>query len=260
MAEYKCQVCAYLYGDDNEDTLWNDLPDDWSCPVCGSPKKYFQPEIEPIEKTSEQEDATESDSLDDLLRPSDEIETYMTDIHQMADTGRSITEPMRTRKPTFSWDDILIKGAQLATIPLNKDVGVNTTTKIGPAAEKPLVLETPVFITHMSFGALSREAKIALAQGSAAVNTAMCSGEGGILPESIESAYKYIFEYVPNLYSVNEENLQRVDAIEIKFGQSAKPGMGGHLPASKVTPEIANIRGREVGIDIRSHYFCWLPG
>ena len=95
---------------------------------------------------------------------------------------------------------------------------------------KPLVLETPLYITHMSFGALSKEAKTALAKGSAAVRTAMCSGEGGILPESLANAYRYIFEYVPNKYSVTEENLKRVDAIEIKIGQSAKPGMGGHLP------------------------------
>jgi len=80
----------------------------------------------------------------------------------------------------------------------------------------------------------------------------MCSGEGGILPESYQSAYKYIFEYVPNRYSVTDENLKKVDAIEIKIGQSAKPGMGGHLPAEKVTREIANLRGFEMGQPITS--------
>jgi glutamate synthase domain-containing protein 2 len=170
----------------------------------------------------------------------------------MAETGESIIEPMRTRKPTFSWDDILIRGAQLAKIPLNQNQAVNTQTTIGPKAQHPLVIDTPIYITHMSFGALSKEAKIALAKGSAAVKTAMCSGEGGILIDSMESAYKYIFEYVPNRYSVTEENLKRVDAIEIKFGQSAKPGMGGHLPGKKVTKEIAEIRGFDEGVDIIS--------
>ena len=99
----------------------------------------------------------------------------------------------------------------------------------------------------MSFGALSKEAKLALAKGSAAARTAMCSGEGGILPPSLENAYKYIFEYVPNQYSVTPENLKRVDAIEIKIGQSTKPGMGGHLPGEKVTTEIAEIRGANKG-------------
>jgi glutamate synthase domain-containing protein 2 len=104
----------------------------------------------------------------------------------------------------------------------------------------------------MSFGALSKEAKISLAKGSAAIKTAMCSGEGGILPDSIGNAYKYIFEYVPNKYSVTDENLKKADAIEIKIGQSAKPGMGGHLPGDKVTEEIAKIRGFEKGVDILS--------
>jgi glutamate synthase domain-containing protein 2 len=115
-----------------------------------------------------------------------------------------------------------------------------------------MVIETPVYVTHMSFGALSKEAKIALAKGSAAARTAMCSGEGGILPESLENSYKYIFEYVPNKYSATEENLKRVDAIEIKIGQSAKPGMGGHLPGKKVTKEVAEIRGFNEGDDIIS--------
>jgi len=104
----------------------------------------------------------------------------------------------------------------------------------------------------MSFGALSKEAKVSLAKGASLANTAMCSGEGGILPEERYASTKYIFEYVPNLYSVTEENLKNSDAIEIKIGQGTKPGMGGQLPGEKVTKEIAQIRGKEVGQDIHS--------
>ena len=104
----------------------------------------------------------------------------------------------------------------------------------------------------MSFGALSREVKIALAKGSARVKTAQCSGEGGILVEEKENAYKYIFEYVPNKYSVNDENLKSSDAIEIKIGQSTKPGLGGQLEGVKVTSEIAEVRGKTEGMDIHS--------
>jgi glutamate synthase domain-containing protein 2 len=125
-------------------------------------------------------------------------------------------------------------------------------TIIGKNAKKPMILENPVYISHMSFGALSREAKIALAKGSAMAKAATCSGEGGILPEEMAAAYKYIFEYVPNLYSVTAENLKNADAIEIKIGQGAKPGLGGHLPGEKVTEEIAAIRGKPVGSDIHS--------
>ena len=104
----------------------------------------------------------------------------------------------------------------------------------------------------MSFGALSREIKVALAKGSALAKTAMCSGEGGILPEEKAASYKYIFEYIPNKYSATDENLKSSDAIEIKIGQGTKPGMGGHLPGEKVTDEIAAIRGRNPGEDIQS--------
>jgi glutamate synthase domain-containing protein 2 len=194
----------------------------------------------------------EGEYLEAWSRASDELETHMADIHSMATTGRSIIEPMRTRKKTFSWDDLLIKGAQLDKLPLNDDERVGTETVIGPAALRPLIIDTPIYVTHMSFGALSREIKIALAKGSAAVRTAICSGEGGILEDERDGAYKYIFEYVPNRYSVTDENLHSVDAIEIKIGQSAKPGMGGHLPAGKVTREIAAVRGRPEGTDIIS--------
>ena len=256
MAQYKCDVCEFIYDEEKEGILWNDLPDDWACPICGTAKKYFSP----VEDTSAEEKHPEPAQDEetalgipiDLQKTTSSIEDDFEDIHEMAESGKSVYEPMRTKKPTISWDKILFKGAQLATLPLNADEPVNTQTVIGPHAEKPLVIDTPIYVSHMSFGALSKEAKTALAKGSAAVKTAMCSGEGGILTESIENAHKYIFEYVPNEYSVTEENLRRVDAIEIKIGQSAKPGMGGHLPGHKVTDEIAVIRGFPPGEDIVS--------
>lgn len=185
-------------------------------------------------------------------RPSDDLERHMADIHTMAATGTSIIEPMRTKEKTIGWDTLLLKEAQLAKLPRNEEEPVRTETVIGPAARQPLVIDTPVYVSHMSFGALSREIKIALAKGSAAVKTAICSGEGGILEDELQAAYKYIFEFVPNAYSGTDENLQRADAIEIKIGQSAKPGMGGHLPGNKVTREIAAVRDRPEGRDIIS--------
>jgi methylamine---glutamate N-methyltransferase subunit C len=202
--------------------------------------------------TTGQEAGEQQEHLAAWERPGDDLERSMADIHTMAKTGRPIIEPMRTRKRVISWEDLLIKGAQLAKLPLDDDAAVCTRTTIGPAARQPLVIETPVFVSHMSFGALSREIKIALARGSAAVRTAICSGEGGILEDELQAAHRYVFEYVPNQYSVTDENLRRVAAIEIKIGQSAKPGMGGHLPGNKVTAEIAAVRGRPEGRDIIS--------
>lgn len=170
----------------------------------------------------------------------------------MAVTGKTIGGAMGTKMPMPSWDDILLLGAQLNPPPLDEEDPVNTMTVIGKHAKKPMVLENPVYVSHMSFGALSKEIKVALAKGSAMAKTAMCSGEGGILPEEREAAYKYIFEYIPNKYSVTDENLRRADAIEIKIGQGTKPGMGGHLPGEKVTEEIARLRGKNPGEDVQS--------
>jgi len=253
---YQCGLCSYVYDEAVEGAAWEDLADDWACPVCGSPQSAFHlvAEVpEAAEPASAVAGAAVADEyLGEWRRPDDARETHMADIHRMARTGQSIIEPMRTAGPVFTWDQILIKGAQIAKLPLNKSQPVSARTVIGPAAATPLTIETPILITHMSYGALSPEAKLALAKGSAAVRTAMSSGEGGILPAALDNAYRYIFEYVPNKYSVTDEHLGRVDAVEIKIGQSAKPGMGGHLPGEKVTKEIAAIRGRREGADIIS--------
>lgn len=250
MSLYQCEVCDFIFNEDEEGLNWSDLPLGWVCPVCESDKSFYH-KIDNTDNIKEQTEFSDAD-LNKFIRTSDDLEVYMSDIHQMAESGTSIIEPMRTKTCNRYWEDVLIKGAQLATVPLNSDEAINTKTIIGPKSNQPLIIETPVFISHMSFGALSKEAKIALAKGSAAAKTAMCSGEGGILPESLENSYKYIFEYVPNKYSATEENFKKVDAIEIKIGQSSKPGMGGHLPANKVTTEIATIRGFKEGEDIIS--------
>lgn len=116
----------------------------------------------------------------------------------MSLTGESIISPMGTHLSTVSWNDILILGAQLNPSPLDAHADVTLTTVIGKHARQPMELDGPVYISHMSFGALSKEIKVGLAKGSAMAGTAMCSGEGGILPEEKAASYKYIFEYVPN--------------------------------------------------------------
>lgn len=275
MVRYRCNVCHVfeynpLHGNSltgiKPGTEVDDFPDTWRCPICDSDKSHLirvHEEEKPEETTVEaarkillavthEEKKTLESYLGPWCREHDELELHMEEIHLISRTGESIWEPMRTKKPVISWDDILIKGAQIAQIPLNKGVEVNTRTIIGPHAKQPLVIETPIYVTHMSFGALSREVKIALAMGSAAVKTAIGSGEGGILTEERSHAYRYIFEYVPNRYSVTDENLRSADAVEIKLGQSASPGLGAHLPAEKVTKEIADIRGYPEGTDIIS--------
>ena len=220
-------------------------------PVDGEPAAETPSAPAKAEKAAA-EDGTLKLDYDSTTARHDETNRYMAEIHEMAVTGKSIGGAMSTRMPMPNWDDILLLGAQLNPAPLNDGDFVETKTVIGKHAKKPMVLESPVYISHMSFGALSKEVKVALAKGSAMAKTAMCSGEGGILPEEREASYKYIFEYIPNKYSVTDENLRNADAIEIKIGQGTKPGMGGHLPGEKVTAEIAEIRGKKQGEDVQS--------
>lgn len=258
MAKYQCSICGYIFDEAKEKRSFSSLD---ACPVCGMPPEKFvkleedvqsapQAEAEIItEEAAPEVPVLEYDSSYYRVDPSCR---YMEEIHRMAVTGKSIIGAMGTQMKMPGWDDVLILGNQLNPPPLNEDEPVDTMTIIGKNAKRPLIISGPVFISHMSFGALSKETKIALARGSAMAKTAMCSGEGGILPEERSEAYKYIFEYIPNLYSVTSENLKNADAIEIKIGQGTKPGMGGHLPGEKVTPEIAAIRGKPLGQDIIS--------
>lgn len=248
MAIYKCSVCGMIYDEEEQGKPLSELTE---CPLCKQPVSKFV--LVSGEKEAEDPKPFEGNlDYDPALVRKDPSERYMAEIHEMAVTGKSIGAAMSTRLPMPGWDDILLLGAQLNPPPLNDSDEVSTETIIGKHAKKPMVLNSPIYISHMSFGALSREIKVALAKGSALAKTAMCSGEGGILPEEKEASYKYIFEYIPNKYSVTDENLKTSDAIEIKIGQGTKPGMGGHLPGEKVTEEIAAIRGRKPGEDIQS--------
>ncbi|MFQ8689258.1 MAG: glutamate synthase-related protein [Blautia sp.] len=245
MARYRCNVCGFIYDEEKEGAPFSSLRE---CPVCHQPASAFGLYQE-VENTVAPVEERKLDYPKEYRR-TDEKCRYMEEIHQIAVSGKSVSAAMGTLLPMPSWDDILILGAQLDPMPLDEDAPVCTRTVIGPRAKRPMVLENPVYVSHMSFGAISREAKISLAKGTALAGSALCSGEGGILPEEMAAADKYIFEYVANLYSVTPENLRNADAIEIKIGQGTKPGMGGHLPGEKVTPEIAKVRNKQVGQDV----------
>ena len=254
---YKCSVCGYVFDEEAEGKSFSELTE---CPMCRQPAEKFEPVSsdgqggagEPAEEAGALSEDGQDLNYPKETRKTDSNYRYMKEIHQMAVTGKSAIEAMGTQMKMPNWDDILVLGAQLNPPPLEEHAEVSLRTVIGKRAKKPMVLDMPVYISHMSFGALSRETKIALAKGSAMAGTAMCSGEGGVLPEEKAAAHRYIFEYVPNLYSVTTENLTTSDAIEIKIGQGTKPGMGGHLPGSKVTPEIAKIRNKPLGEDVIS--------
>ncbi len=151
------------------------------------------------------------------------------------------------RQQLPDWDDLNIITGQLARRPLLDDVEVGTELIIGPNAKKPLRLEIPLFVSDMSFGALSEEAKVALARGAELAGTGICSGEGGMLPQEEEASSRYLYELASAKFGWSLEVVEKVQAFHFKGGQGAKTGTGGHLPGDKVSGKIAEVRGLEVG-------------
>jgi len=153
------------------------------------------------------------------------------------------------RKDLPHWDDIQILPAQLARKPLMEDAAVGTELVVGPRAKKPLKLDIPLLVSDMSFGALSEEAKIALAKGAEMACTGICSGEGGSLKEERRANKRYFYELASAKFGWDINLSEEVQAFHFKGGQGAKTGTGGHLPANKVTEKIAETRGLKAGED-----------
>lgn len=151
------------------------------------------------------------------------------------------------RKDLPHWDDIQILPAQMAQKPLLDDQPVNTGVTIGPRAKRPLLLDIPLFVSDMSYGALSEEAKTALARGAELAGTGICSGEGGMLNEEQAENSRYFYELASAKFGWRPELVERVQAFHFKGGQGAKTGTGGHLPGDKVQGKIAEVRGLKPG-------------
>jgi glutamate synthase domain-containing protein 2 len=145
------------------------------------------------------------------------------------------------------WENIQFLPAQLATRPLLDEEEVKTKVVIGKKAKKPLELDLPLFVSDMSFGALSKEAKIALSMGAELSGTGICSGEGGMLPEEQANNSRYFYELASGKFGFSWDKVKKAQAFHFKGGQGAKTGTGGHLPGNKVNKEIAEVRGLQEG-------------
>lgn len=177
-------------------------------------------------------------------------------IHQLADEGLASLGhhgPMGAmgvpKNDLPLWDEIQIMVAQLAQKPLMEDHPVGTELIIGPEAKKPLKLSIPLFVSDMSYGSLSEEAKVAMATGAERAGTGICSGEGGMLPEEQHANSRYFYEMASAQFGYHEGLLKTVQAFHFKGGQGAKTGTGGHLPAAKNIGKIARIRGIPEGVE-----------
>ena len=146
-----------------------------------------------------------------------------------------------------AWDDLQFVVGQLHKLPLLDDEIVDTNLVIGPSAKRPLELDIPLFVSDMSFGALSFEAKVALSKGAELARTGICSGEGGMLPEEQAANSRYFYELASARFGFSWDKVRKSQAFHFKGGQGAKTGTGGHLPGEKVKGKIAEVRGLEEG-------------
>ena len=183
-------------------------------------------------------------------------EPHVALIHRLADEGLEylghhgpVAAMGVPRDELPHWDSIQFVTAQLARKPLLDGDTVGTDVVIGPNAERPLRLKIPVLVSDMSFGALSQEAKTALAKGAEQAGTAICSGEGGMLPEEAAESSRYLYELASAKFGWTLDHVRHVQGFHFKLGQGAKTGTGGHLPGHKVTAKIAAVRGLEPGQD-----------
>ncbi|UCE40101.1 MAG: nitronate monooxygenase [Candidatus Aminicenantes bacterium] len=211
---YRCPVCGYLQIGEIDFHF---------CPICKTPAELFRGD--PTAQNFAHWDA----------------KTRIM-IEHMADTGHYYLEGKGTTRKFLNMDDLLFMPGQISAPPLLDDEPVATEIILGKVSSHPITVKTPILNAGMSFGALSREAKMALAKASRMVGGIANSGEGGMLDEERELADRYTLQYASGRFGASEDRLKMADMIEIKISQGAKPSMGGKLPGSKVTEEISQIR------------------
>ena len=178
----------------------------------------------------------------------------INDIHVKAELGRYRMRGFSIFKPMPHWDELVFLPGTLTRFVIEGyREKCETKTVLGARfAKKPLELDIPIYITGMSFGALSLEAKMALAKGASMAGTATCSGEGGMIPPERDYSTKWYYQVIQSRYGFNPHHLMLADAIEFFIGQGCKVGLGGHLMGQKVTEQVAEMRSLPAGIDQRS--------
>ena len=175
-------------------------------------------------------------------------------IHTAAQRGLYEIRGLGAKRKVPHFDDLLVLGASLSRYPLEGyREKCATRTVLGTRfAKKPIVLDIPITIAGMSFGALSANVKEALGQAATAMGTSTTTGDGGMTQEERRSSKTLVYQCLPSRYGWNPDDVRRADAIEIVIGQGAKPGGGGMLLGQKVNPRVAAMRTLPAGIDQRS--------
>ncbi|MCC3145147.1 FMN-binding glutamate synthase family protein [Halanaerobium sp. Z-7514] len=176
-------------------------------------------------------------------------------IDNKASSGKHRIRGCGSTRAMPNFDDIVVLPSQLTRMSIDTyREKCDTRTTLGSrSAKKPLVIETPIMISGMSYGALSKEAKIALAKATAKTGTVISNGEGGLLKEELQNSYRQSIQILPSRFGFSKDNIDAADMLEFLVGIGAKPGLSGHLMGEKITEEIAEFRQLPVGIDLHSH-------
>lgn len=219
MKTYRCSVCGYLHSGGLDFHF---------CPLCNATVDLF------MDYT-----AFDRDKPDNW-----DIRTVRM-IKEMAETGEPVREGKGTARAFPNMDSLLFCPAVIAQLPLSEKVEVSTEVVLGKIAEKPIVLRTPILNAAMSYGSLSKEAKMALAWASSQAGSIANSGERSALDEERELADHLTVQYVPGRSGVKRERFLLADMIEIKLAQGAHPGVGALIPGVNVSVDGAPFSRKE---------------
>lgn len=179
----------------------------------------------------------------------------LSEIKRKAELGSHRIRGCGTPRKFPTFDDLMFLPSQLTRMSIDtyREPCETRTVLGGRYCEEPLVLETPIMISGMSYGALSKEAKTALAKSTQLVGNSINNGEGGLLPEERDNSYKQVIQILPSRMGFSLRSIEAADALEIITGIGAKPGLAGHLMGSKISKEVADFRQIPEGIDLHSH-------
>ena len=214
--------------------------------ICNTCPVYYEYELKG-NYFCDKDTVGESRSIIRKKRSDEDDCTYkkIVDIKDISVMGGSVVGSMGSLKTLpFSLDDMYFVPAQVKRIPLNIEDPVKTELCIGTEAEKPMNVKSPIMISGLSFGAVSKKAKLVIAETASKLKIGFNSGEGGVLSEELyQNSENIIVQYSTGRFGVDEKLLKNAGAIEIRFGQGAYPGKGSYLPAEKMTSEVAQMRG-----------------
>jgi len=194
------------------------------------------------------------------------------DIFKQAETGGVLLTGMGNDKPyPIYWDHILLDACQVTNPsidPLREPMELRTylgrkpdslevkyekgEPRLATQLAPQLTLEVPVVFSAMSYGAISYNTCLALARAAEAAGTYYNTGEGGLHRDFYKYGKNTIVQVASGRFGVHQDYLNVAAAIEIKIGQGAKPGIGGHLPGEKVAEQISQTRMIPVGTDALS--------